>query len=118
MATYKAVMRPGLNYASAIWSPLASSTSINNLQVIQNAALRTATGCTQDTNIQYMHDETLILPIHDHIQLHASQYKYKCEWNKSSEHIRTSNFVSGRVLIMLYVLTILHRIHTILHRNS
>ena len=50
----------------SLWSSLASSTSINKLQVIQNEALRTATGCTQDTNIQYMHDETLIHPIHLH----------------------------------------------------
>ena len=28
MATHKAVMRPALEYASSIWSPLASSTSI------------------------------------------------------------------------------------------
>ena len=33
MDTYKAVMRQGLGYASSIWSPLASSTSINKLQV-------------------------------------------------------------------------------------
>ena len=31
VATYKAVMRPALEYASSIWSPLASSTSINKL---------------------------------------------------------------------------------------
>ena len=55
LATYKAVMRPALVYACSIWSPLASSTSINKLQVMQNAALRTATGCTQDTNIQHIH---------------------------------------------------------------
>ena len=77
MATYKAGMRPALEYASSIWSPPASSTSINKLQVMQNAALRTATGCTQDTNIQHLHDETLTLPIHEHLQLHASQYKQK-----------------------------------------
>ena len=71
IATYKTVMRPALEYASSIW------TSINKLQVMQNAALRTVTGCTQDTNIQHLHDETLILPIHEHIQLHASQYKQK-----------------------------------------
>ena len=70
IATYKAVMRPSLEYASSIWSPLASSTSINKLQVMQNAALRTATGCTEDTNIQHLQDETLTLPIHEHIQLH------------------------------------------------
>ena len=42
MVTYKAVMRPALEYASSIWSPFASSASINKLQFIQNAALRTA----------------------------------------------------------------------------
>ena len=60
MTTYNAVMRPALEYASSVWSPIASSTSINKLQVMQNAALRTATGCTQDTNIQHLHDETLL----------------------------------------------------------
>ena len=69
------VMGPALEYASSIWLPFASSNSINKLQVMQNAALRTATGCTQDTNIQHLHDETLTLPIHEHLQLHASQYK-------------------------------------------
>ena len=63
MATYKAVMRLALEHASSIWSPPASSTSINKLQVMQNAALRTATGCTQ-----HLHDETtLILPIQEHL---------------------------------------------------
>ena len=76
MATYK-VMRPALEYTSSVWSPITSSTSINKLQVMQNAALRTATGCTQDTNIQHLYDETLTLPIHEHLQLHASQYKQK-----------------------------------------
>ena len=70
-------MRPALEYASSIWSPLASSTSFKKLKVIQNAALRTATGCTKDTNIQHLHDEILVLPIHDDLQLHASQYKQK-----------------------------------------
>ena len=44
MATYKAVKRPALEFASSIWSPLASSTSINKLPVMQNAALKTVTG--------------------------------------------------------------------------
>ena len=79
MATYKAVMRPALEYASCVWSPIASSTSINKLQVKQNAELRTATGCTQDKNIQHLHDETLKLSIHEHLQLHASQYKQKTQ---------------------------------------
>ena len=55
MATYNTVMRATLEYSSSIWSYLASSTSINKLQVMQNAALRTVKGCTQDTNIQHLH---------------------------------------------------------------
>ena len=51
MDTYNAVMSPDLEYASFIWSPLAFSTSTNKLQVMLNAALRTATGCTQTYNI-------------------------------------------------------------------
>ena len=92
MATYKAVMRPDLEYASSIWSPVASSTSINKLQVMQNAALRTATGCTQDTNIQHLHDEILILPIHEHQQLHASQYKQKTQHPSHPLHKHTKYF--------------------------
>ena len=77
VATYKAVMRLLLEYASSIWSPMASPTSINKLQVMQNAALRACTGCTHDTNIQHLHDETNILPIQKHLQLHASQVRQK-----------------------------------------
>ena len=46
IATYKAFMRPALEYASSICSPLTSWTSMNKLQVMQNTALRTTTGCT------------------------------------------------------------------------
>ena len=96
MATYKAVMRPALEYASSVWSPIASSTSINKLQVMQNAALRTATGCTQDTNIQHLHDETLTLPIHEHLQLHASQYKQKTQHPSHPLHKHTTYFNTPR----------------------
>ena len=103
MATYKAVMRPALEYASSVWSPIASSTSINKPQVMQNAALRTDIGCTQDTrhktqdtNIQHLHDETLTLPIHEHLQLHASQYKPKTQHplhplHKHTTYVNTSS---------------------------
>ena len=97
MPTYKAVMRPALGYASSIWSTLASSTSINKLQVIQNAALRIATGCTQDTNIQHLHDETLILHIHEHLQLHASQYKQKTQHTSHPLHKHTTYFNTPRL---------------------
>ena len=94
MATYKVVIRPVLENTSSIWSLLASSTSINKLQVMQNAALRTATGCTQDANIQHLHDETLTLPIHEHLQLHASQYKQKIQ--HPSHPLHTTYFNTPR----------------------
>ena len=97
MATYKKVMRSALEYASSIWSPLASSTSINKLQVMQNAALRTATGCTQNTIIQYLHDQTLTLPIHEHLQLHASQYKQKIQHPSHPQHKCTLYFNTPRL---------------------
>ena len=103
MATFKAVMR--LEYASSVWSPIASSTSINKLQVMQNAALRTATGCTQDTNIQHLHDETLTLPIHEHLQPHASQYKQKTQHPSHPLHKHTTYFNTPRQKKTLFLTT-------------
>ena len=90
-------MRPALECASSIWSPLASSTSINKLQVMQNAALRIATGCTQETNIQHLHDETLTLPKHDHLQLHVSKYKQKTQHPSHPLHKHTTYFNTPRL---------------------
>ena len=97
MVTYKSVMRRALEYASSIWSPLSSSTSINKLQVMQNAALRIATGCTPDTNMQHLHDETLILSIHKHLQLYASQYKQKTQHPSHPLHKHTIHFNTPRL---------------------
>jgi hypothetical protein len=77
--TYKTITRPILEYASTIWSPIASHTNINKLQIIQNNALRIATGCTRDTNIQHLHDECSILPLTQHMQIHASQLLQKSQ---------------------------------------
>ena len=111
MATCKAVMRPALQYASSIWSHLAFSTSINKLQVMQNAALRTATGCTQDTNIQHLHDETLTLPIDEHIQLHASQYKQKTQHPSHPLH-KHNNILQHSNAKTLFLTTALHNKHS------
>ena len=79
VATYKAITRPILEYASTIWSPIASTTGITKLQTIQNMALRIATGCTSDTNIQHLHNETNILPLSTHLKLHSSQLRQKSQ---------------------------------------
>ena len=77
------------------------STSINELQVMQNATLRTTTGCTQDTNILHLHDETLTLPIHEHLQLHASQYKQKTQHQSHPLHKHTTYVTFIEVTFML-----------------
>ena len=51
----------------------------DKLQIVQNTALRIATGCTHDTNSQHLHDETNVLPIHQNLQLHASQIRQKAQ---------------------------------------
>ena len=48
MATYKVVMRPALGYASSVWSPIASSTSINKLQPRYQASGGTSVAATGD----------------------------------------------------------------------
>ena len=70
--------------------------------VMQNAALRTATGCTQDTNIQHMHDETLTLPIHEHLQFHASQNKHKTQHPPYPLHKHTTYFNTPRLKITIF----------------
>ena len=97
IATYKTVVKPALEYSSSIWSPLESSTSINKRQVMQNAALRTATGFTQYTNIQHLHDETLTLPIHEDLQIHASQYKHKIQHPSHPLHKHATYFNTQRL---------------------
>ena len=77
--TYKAIIRPILEYASAIWSPIISNTNMNKLQTIHNSALRTITGCTLDTNTHHLHTETKVLPIDTHMKLHGSQLRQQAQ---------------------------------------
>ena len=44
-----------------------------------------------------MHDETLILPIHEHIQLHASQCKQKTQHPSHPLHKHTTYFNTPRL---------------------
>ena len=71
----KEYIQPYLHKVS-VWTKQIQTKQLA-LKSCRMPALRTATGCTQYTNIQHVHDETLILPIHEHLQLHASQYKQK-----------------------------------------
>ena len=101
MATYKAVMRPALEYSSSIWSPIASLTSITKLQVMQNAALRTATGWTQAYNICMTKHS--LSPYTS--TLHASQYQQKTQLPSHPLHKHTTYFNTPRLKNTLFLTT-------------
>ena len=71
--SYKAFVQSVLEYACPVWTPAAAPSTIENLQKVQNAALRVATGCTTMSSIQHLHDECKILPIRRHIRMKSVQ---------------------------------------------
>lgn len=76
--TFKSICRSIVNYAAPIWSPQISTTNWKNLQVSQNAALRTITGCHLMASIDHLHQETKILPVKPHNELLSRQYLLSC----------------------------------------
>ena len=72
LTTYNAITKSHLEYACTVWGPNVAQTNLSKLDTIQNSALRIATGCTKDTNTDYLYQETKTLPIKAHIQLHSS----------------------------------------------
>ena len=64
---------------------------------MHNAALRTATGCTQDTNIQHLHDKTLTLP---YTSTHSSIYIHLLSLGiKPQETIKSSSSSSHQTSV-------------------
>ena len=73
LLTYQTIIRPLLNYAVPIWTPPLANTHTQKLQIIQNSALRIATGCTLATKTDLLHQETSILPVEAHNTLLSTQ---------------------------------------------
>ena len=95
IATYKATVRPIIEYGSTIWSPIIKETNLNKLQVTQNTALRIATGCTSDTHIQHLHAETKVLPLANHQKLQQTNVA-----NLIKKFV--ANYIKGRKGYTLY----------------
>ena len=74
VATYKAIVRPILNYAAPIWFTQVSSTHPNKHEVFQNEALRIATGCHQKAAESHLRAETGVLPLRAHLELCSQQF--------------------------------------------
>ena len=78
VATYKALIDSIFMYAAPIWFPNASNTNIQKLQVIQNSALRLATGCLMMSPIDHLHTEAKIMKVEEHLQMICAQFLTTC----------------------------------------
>ncbi|XP_039951440.1 uncharacterized protein LOC120768733, partial [Bactrocera tryoni] len=74
LASYKAIGRTVLNYATPVCSPGYSGTQMKKLQTCQNTALRTTKGCLLMSPIEHLHSEVLMLPVKDHNELLSKQF--------------------------------------------
>ena len=74
LRTYKIYIEPSVNYAAAVWSPNASSSSLESIQKVQNAALRIATGCYSNTTVEDLHLEAKVPLVADHLEMLGAQY--------------------------------------------
>ena len=72
--TYKALGRSILNYGVPVWGPFLSNTSWQELQIAQNSALRSITGCVLMSDQDHLHNETQILPVKEHSEMLSKQY--------------------------------------------
>ena len=66
--------RPVLNYGAPIWIPLAAPSTLAKLEVVQNVALRIATGNVLMAPISLLHSETKVLPLSMHLKLCGEQF--------------------------------------------
>ena len=73
LATYKSLIGSLITYAAPIWFPNTSASSRKKLQIIQNNALRVATGCVKMTGVDDLHAEAHMLKVEDHLRMLCSQ---------------------------------------------
>ena len=78
LVTFKSLVGSLFTYAAPIWFANTSYSSINRLQVIQNSALRIATGCVKMTPIDHLHTEAKVLKVDEHLKLLCSQHLATC----------------------------------------
>ena len=72
--TYQALIDSLFSYAAPIWFPNTSVTNINKLQLIQNSALRIATGSPMMASVDHLHMEAGVLTVREHLDMLCAQY--------------------------------------------
>ena len=76
--TYKSVVRSKLEYGAPVWTPTISKSRWEDLQIVQNQALRVATGSLLMSAQDHLHQETKVLPIKPHSTLLTKQFLAAC----------------------------------------
>ena len=89
LLVYKMIIRPAMLYASPVWGGVASNSTINILQRIQNKCLRMATGHDRFTNITTLHKEANIPTIEEIIKEHGRNFYNKLSLT-ALQHIKNS----------------------------
>ena len=88
VATYKAIVRPILNYSTSILYTQLSSPHLDKLEVIQNKAQRIATGCHQKAAASHLRAETGVLLLRAHLELCCQQF-----YASALQHIHLSHLI-------------------------
>ena len=87
LSTYKAISQSVLNYCSPIWGPNLCDSKWEELQRQQNAALRTATGCTNMTSIDHLHQECKMMPVKEHCDMLSRQFVLTTQLEENPNNI-------------------------------
>jgi hypothetical protein len=76
--TYKALIRPVLEYAAPVWTPNLSASNNKKIERVQSRGLRTATGCLMSTQVEHLNTETKVMPVEAHSSLLSTQFLARC----------------------------------------
>ena len=85
---YKTFVRSKIDYGSEVYGS-ACTTLINKLEVIQNAALRIATGALRSTPVLSLRCETTMCPIKTRIEENTLKYYNKAHYLPESNPIKS-----------------------------
>ena len=73
LTTFKATGQSLLNYCAPIYTPTLAPTNWNELQIVQNANLRTALGCHKMSSQDHLHSEAKTMPVKEHCEMLSKQ---------------------------------------------
>ena len=69
LLTYKPIERSIVNYAVPVWSTNSSDASIDKIERAHNESLRIIACSHKMSGIDYLHSETKMLQVEDHLNL-------------------------------------------------